>query len=122
MSISKAIVLASTLTMASTAASAAPVAVKSRPIEYSIGDQAFEGVFVYPQASKGKLPGVLMVPNWLGISDETRKQAERVAKLGVAVFAVDVYGKGVRPKGQQEAVALSGKYKADRKLFRARLL
>jgi dienelactone hydrolase len=45
-----------------------------------------------------------------------------VAKLGLAVFAVDVYGKGVRPKNQQEAAATSGKYKGDRKLFRERLL
>jgi dienelactone hydrolase len=122
MSISKAIVLAGAFSMASTVASAAPVAVKSRSIEYTADGQKFEGIFVYPQASKGQLPGVLMVHNWLGISDETRKQAERVAKLGVTVFAVDVYGKGTRPKGQQEAVALSSKYKADRKLFRARLL
>jgi len=42
-----------------------------------------------------------MVHNWLGISDETKKQAERVAKLGVAVFAVDVYGTGCsRQRGE----------------------
>jgi dienelactone hydrolase len=96
--------------------------VKSRTVEYAIGDQSFAGLFVYPQASKGKLPGVLMVHNWLGLSDETRKQAERMARLGLAVFAVDVYGKGVRPKNAQEAMALAGKYKGDRKLFRERLL
>ncbi len=97
--------------------------VKLRPVEYKIGDQAFEGVFVYSTANKGKVPGVLMVHNWLGISDETKKQAERMAKLGLAVFAVDVYGKGVRPKGQKEAMELAGKYKSgDRKLYRERLL
>ena len=58
-----------------------------------------------------------MVHNWLGISDETKKQAERVAKLGVAVFAVDVYGQGVRASEAKAAVALAGKYKSDRKLF-----
>jgi dienelactone hydrolase len=103
-------------------ASAAPVATKSRTVDYTIGDQAFQGVFVYPHSSKGKIPGVLMVHNWLGISDETKRQAERVAKLGVAVFAVDVYGKGVRAKGAQDAMALAGKYKGDRKLFRERVM
>jgi dienelactone hydrolase len=101
---------------------AAPVAVKSRTVDYKIGDQGFEGVLVYPQSAKGKIPGVVMVHNWLGVSDETKKQAERVAKLGLAVFAIDVYGTGVRPKNQQEAMAVSGKYKSDRKLFRERVL
>lgn len=103
-------------------ASGGTMAVKSRTVEYKIGDQSFEGVFVYPQASKGKVPGVLMVHNWLGVSDETKRQAERMARLGLAVFAVDVYGKGVRAKGAQDAMALAGKYKGDRKLFRERLL
>jgi dienelactone hydrolase len=102
-------------------ASAGTVAVNSKTVEYKMGDETFEGLFVYPQMSKGKVPGVLMVHNWLGLSDETKKQAERVAKLGVAVFAVDVYGKGVRAKAAKEAMALAGKYKSDRKLFRERL-
>ena len=110
------------LLAATSVASAGAVVVKSRTVDYKIGDQAFEGVLVYPQASKGKLPGVLMVHNWLGVSDETKRQAERMARLGLTVFAVDVYGKGVRPKGAQEAMGLAGKYKGDRKLLRERLL
>ncbi len=120
MSIFKTIVAGSLLLATSVAA--APPAVKSRTVDYKIGDQAFQGVFVYPQAAKGKIPGVVMVHNWLGISDETKKQAERVARLGLAVFAVDVYGKDVRPKNQQEAAAVSAKYKNDRKLFRERVM
>ena len=102
-------------------AAAAPVSVKSKTVDYKIGDETFEGLFVYPQA-KGKVPGVLMVHNWLGVTDETKKQAERMAKLGLAVFAVDVYGKGIRAKGAQDAGRLAGTYKNDRKLFRARVL
>jgi dienelactone hydrolase len=115
------VLVMASLLVASVAA-AAPGGVKSSPVEYKIGDQAFEGLYVRPHAGKGKVPGVLMVHNWLGISDETKKQAERVAKLGLAVFAVDIYGKGVRAKGPQDAMALAGKYKSDRKLFRERLL
>ena len=107
---------------ATSTASAGTVTLKSRTVDYKIGDQSFEGLYVYPQASKGKIPGVLMVHNWMGVSDETKKQAERMAKLGLAVFAVDVYGKGVRAKGPQDAMPLAGKYKGDRKLFRARVM
>ncbi len=122
MAISNAVLVAGFLFVPHAVASAAPAATKSRAVDYTIGDQAFEGFFVYPHASKGKIPGVLMVHNWLGISDETKKQAERVARLGVAVFAVDIYGKGVRAKGAKDAMALSAKYKNDRKLYRERLM
>jgi dienelactone hydrolase len=121
MMISQVALIAGSL-LAATSATAATVAVKSKTVDYKIGDQSFEGLFVYPQASKGKIPGVLMVHNWLGVSDETKKQAERMAKLGLAVFAVDVYGKGIRAKGPQDAMPLAGKYKGDRKLFRERVL
>ena len=122
MLIFRAMVVTFSLLAVTSVAAAGNVAVKSRTIEYKIGDQNFEGVFVYPQASKGKIPGVVMVHNWLGVSDETKRQAERMAKLGLAVFAVDVYGKGVRATGPQEAMPLAGKYKGDRKLFRARVM
>ena len=118
------LILGSMLTaaLATSSAAAAGVSVKSKTVDYKIGDQSFEGLYVYPQSSKGKIPGVLMVHNWLGVSDETKKQAERMAKLGLAVFAVDVYGKGIRAKGPQDAMPLAGKYKGDRKLFRERVL
>ncbi len=122
MMIPQAMASVGSLLVAASMAGGAPVALKSRSVDYRIGDQSFEGLFVHPQASKGKIPGVLMVHNWKGISDETKRQAERMARLGLAVFAVDVYGKGIRAKSVQDAMALAGKYKSDRKLFRERLL
>lgn len=101
-------------------AAAAPT-VKSKTIEYKEGNETFEGFWVAPSSAKGKLPGVLLVHNWMGISDETKKQAERMARLGLAVFAVDIYGKGIRPKEAKDAMALSTQYKGDRLLFRKRL-
>jgi dienelactone hydrolase len=112
--------MTSVMAMVSVAA-AAPVSVKSKTVDYKIGDESFEGLFVYPQ-TKGKVPGVLMVHNWLGVTDETKRQAERMAKLGLAVFAVDVYGKGIRGKGAQDGARLAGTYKNNRTLFRARVL
>jgi len=35
------------------------------------------------------------------------------------VFALDIYGKGIRPKDAKEAGALAGKYKGDRELLRS---
>jgi len=75
-------------------ASAGTVAVKSKTVEYKIGNQTFEGLFVYPQVSKGKVPGVLLVHNWLGISDETRSRRSAWRGWALLCLAVDVYGKG----------------------------
>jgi dienelactone hydrolase len=96
-------------------------AVKTKTVEYKKGKDAFEGVLVYPDNAKGKVPGVLMIHNWMGVTDETKKQATRMAELGFAVFAVDIYGKGVRPKTPEEAGKISGSYRTDRALFRERL-
>ncbi len=44
-----------------------------------------------------------------------------LAGLGYVAFAADIYGKGIRPKDAKEAGPLSGKYKSDRALLRARV-
>lgn len=97
-------------------------AVRSQPLSYHKGSEVFEGLMVYPDPIKGKVPAVLVVHNWMGLSDETKHQAERIASLGYVVFAVDIYGKGIRPKNAEEAGAMAGKFKKDRTLFRERLL
>ena len=96
-------------------------AAKIEPVEYKQGNDTLEGFIVYPEKAKGPVPAILMVHNWLGNSEETKHQAERIASLGYAVFAADIYGKGVRPKDQKEAAQLATVYKNDRKKFRDRL-
>lgn len=104
------------------AAPASGLAAKSKTVEYSKGEERFEGLVSTPsKPSKGALPGVLLVHNWMGVTEETKKQAERIADLGYVVFSVDVYGKGVRPSDASQAGALAGKYKGDRATFRDRL-
>ena len=43
-----------------------------------------------------------------------------LAQLGYVAFALDIYGKGIRPKDRAEAGAQAGKYRADRPLLRQR--
>jgi dienelactone hydrolase len=44
-----------------------------------------------------------------------------LVKLGYTVFAVDIYGKGVRADNAKDASARAAKYKSDRALLRARV-
>ncbi len=102
--------------------SSAMAAVKSKNIVYKKGTESFEGILFTPDSVRGKAPGILMIANWMGVSDETKKQAERFANLGYVVFAADIYGQGKNPKTPDAAGKLSGSYKADRKLFRENLI
>ncbi|MEI9962084.1 MAG: dienelactone hydrolase family protein [Limisphaerales bacterium] len=96
-------------------------AIHTETVEYKQGDATLEGVLVYDDAIKGKRPGVLVVHQWLGLTDYEKHRAEQLAQLGYVAFCADIYGKGIRPKDTGEAGALSSKYKADRQLLRARV-
>lgn len=96
-------------------------ALQTKTIEYQQGDTTLAGVLVYDDAVKGQRPGVLIVHQWLGLTDYEKTRATMLAKLGYVAFCADIYGKGVLPKNTSEAGALAGKYKSDRALLRARV-
>ena len=96
-------------------------AVKTEPVEYKQGDAVLEGWLVYDDAAAGKRPGVLVVHDWFGVSDYVKGRAVQLAKLGYVAFVADIYGKGIAPQTPKEATAVSGKYKEDRTLMRARV-
>ena len=85
-------------------------------ITYSIGDKQFEGYLV----EGGKKGSILVVHNWLGITDETKSKVEDFAKLGYTVFAADIFGKGIRPKNPEEAKATTAQFYGNRNLLRER--
>jgi len=95
--------------------------IEARAVEYRDGETVLRGFLATPSA-KGQLPGVLIVHQWKGLGEFERNKAKDLAALGYVALAVDIYGKGVRPKTPQEAGAQSGKYKGERALYRQRLL
>lgn len=119
--VSKQIMKTICVLIASFAFLSAKAEVKFQTVEYKQGDAMLEGLSVYDDSISGKRPGVLVVHQWKGLGDYEKKRAEMLAKLGYNVFAVDIYGKGVRPKDPKEASAQAGKYKGDRTLLRERV-
>lgn len=94
--------------------------IKEQAVEYKAGDVVCEGWSVVDTTNPGKRPAILIVHQWTGLTDYEKMRARMLAELGYAVFAADIYGKGIRPvppAAGQEA----GKYKGDRALYRARL-
>ena len=99
---------------------AAQAQIKTEVIEYKQGNAVLEGLLTYDSSLSGKRPGVLVIHQWKGLSDYEKKRSEMLAKLGYVVFAVDIYGKGIRPNNPADAAAMSAKYKNDRGLLRER--
>lgn len=110
------------LTTVMTPASAADI--QTETIEYRDGDQTLVGYLAYDAdlaTSSNPRPGVLVVHQWMGQTDYEQRRCRELAQLGYVAFALDIYGKGVRPADTSEAAQLSGKFKKDRQLYRRRL-
>ncbi len=102
-------------------AHAAETEIVKKEIIYSKQGTQFQGFVLSAKAKKKGSPGILMIHNWLGVTAETVRQAERFAQLGYIVLTADIYGKGIRPSDPTAAGVQAGIYKKDRKLFRERL-
>ncbi len=96
-------------------------AIQTKTVEYKQGDTTLEGFVACDNAIQGARPGVLVVHQWMGLTDYEKKRAEMLAQLGYVAFCADIYGKGVRPQTREEAAAQAGKFRNDRELLRARV-
>lgn len=103
-------------------ASVAVAAPQAKPVEWRIGKQAFSGYLVYDDAVATKRPGLLMVPDWLGVTDSAVAKAKQVAGSEYVVLVVDMYGKGIRPKNPDQAMAQVKALRAAPMVMRARML
>ena len=80
-------------------------------VDYKINDQTYEGYYVSPAADA---PLVIMIHDWDGLNDYEIKRAGMLEDLGYAVFAADMYGKGVRPTETADKKRLTGALYQDR--------
>lgn len=98
----------------------AEAAVVVKAVPYEIDGEAFEGMLIYDDAITTPRPGLLMVPNWLGVSEDSAKKAARAAGDKYVVFMADMYGKAVRPANAEEAKTAATFVRSDRSLMRKR--
>ncbi|MFO7724453.1 MAG: dienelactone hydrolase family protein [Oceanipulchritudo sp.] len=88
---------------------------------YELDGTEFESTIVHGIEGDEPLPGILMVPNWMGPTEASLEKAKAVAEEGRVVMMVDMYGVDVRPADSGEAAEAAGSVRADRSLMRARL-
>lgn len=95
-------------------------AMQAKPVEWTVGKQAFSGFLVYDDATDARRPGLVMVPDWLGVTPDAVAQAKDVAGGRYVILVADMYGKGIRPDGPEQALVQVKKLYADVPAMRAR--
>ena len=102
--------------------SLASAAIIQETIPYELDGVQFEGTLIYDDdVDDGEtLPGIVMIPNWMGSSENATTKARMIAGDDFAVFVADMYGVDIRPSDKSEAGKAAGFVRGDRELMRAR--
>lgn len=98
----------------------AQAAAVNEEVAYEIDGKPFKGALVYDDSVKTPRPGLLMVPNWMGVSEAALKKASEIAGDRYVVFVADLYGRDIRPKNAEEAKVAATTVRSDRPMMRAR--
>lgn len=97
--------------------------VKTELITYQDGDVELEGYLAYDKLLKSVRGGVIIVHNANGRDKFINERADELAKIGYIAFAVDMFGKGVSPKDEDEQEELTSEFFGeDRQMMRQRAL
>jgi dienelactone hydrolase len=93
----------------------------TKPVDYvDEKGTSLHGYVVYDDAVKGQRPGVIVIHDWRGLTDYTKRRSEMLARLGYIAFAADIYGQDVHTQGPPAWMKQVGIYKGDRALYRER--
>jgi len=113
--------IAATFSVLTLCAGAVQAEIRTQTFDYKQSDTVLEGFLAWDDAKSGKMPGVLVFPQWTGPTDHERNAARDLAKLGYVAMVADVYGKGIHPPAPKESGVMMAKYLDDRPLLRARV-
>jgi dienelactone hydrolase len=84
-------------------------------IDYQVNDESYQGYFV---STAQNAPLILLIHDWDGLTDYEIKRANMLAEEGYAVFAADLFGKGVRPTEDKDKKQHTGELYQDRQKMR----
>ncbi len=93
-------------------------AAAGKAVSYQANGNSYEGYFITPGAGA---PLVLLVHDWDGLTDYEIKRAGMLAEMGYAVFAVDLFGAGVRPTAEADKRRHTAELYGDRDKMRSLL-
>ena len=89
---------------------------QGRSVTYDIDGKSYEGYYISP---KDNAPLVVLIHDWDGLTDYEVKRSHMLAQQGYAVFAPDLFGKGIRPTEVVDKRQHTGELYKDRKKMRS---
>jgi len=95
--------------------------VRGKSLEYKVGNESFVGYVAKTSKFKANSPVVYVIQDWNGVDAHEEKVVENLVHQGYTAFAIDIYGKGIRPHNVKDCSAESGKYYADPGLYMKRI-
>jgi len=93
---------------------------RTQRVPYSHDGVPLEGYAAFDPALPWPRPGVLVCHMWRGLVPFVEERTRALAALGYVAFALDLYGRGVRPQTNEEAAHEMNRYARDIPLLRAR--
>ena len=90
-------------------------------VAYQVDGHNYEGQLVFNPTVSTPRPGLLLAPNWMGVTDGAIELAKKAAGKDYVVLVADIYGADVRPTGPEQAMAAMMPLKNDRALLRTRM-
>lgn len=97
---------------------AAPV---EHRLDYDVDGMRMQSVLVYDDAVQTPRPGLVMAPDWFGITPDSLALARQIAGKDYVILVADVYGATVRPGNAEQAGAAAKALYGDRARLRARI-
>jgi dienelactone hydrolase len=95
----------------------------NKEFEYSYDGARLVGHLCLPAATQAgaTVPGVVLVHDAFGLGDFMKQIATRLAALGYAVLAADVWGDGAQLRDESQIGPTIGRFASDRKTWMGRL-
>ena len=84
--------------------------IKTEEVTYTSNGKQSNGFIAYDENRKGKLPIVVVIPEWWGVTDYVKSRAKQLAELGYFAIDADLFGDGKTAANPTEAMALTKPY------------
>ena len=96
------------------------VKIKEDNVTYKLDTLNMSGFIAYDENSDKKRPAVLVIHEWWGLNDYTKRRAKQLAELGYIAMAIDLYGNGKQADNPGDAGKLAGAFYGSPQTAKAR--
>lgn len=97
------------------------MAIHTKTIDYYDNEICLQGFLAYDDDQPLPAPGILIAHAWGGRNEFVCDKARKLAELGYAAFALDMYGKGVLGNSVEESAQLMQPFMDDRAMLQQRI-